>query len=72
MKKHSLFKMIAITLAIAVILTWIFPITYYGYSYTEESVLPVGIFELFKSLPTLFNFKKPYNSLRHYGTKKLS
>ena len=56
MKKHSLFKMIAIIVAVTVILSWIFPITYYGYSYTEEAVSPVGIFELFSSWPTLFNF----------------
>lgn len=56
MKKHSLFKMIAIFVAVAVILSWIFPITYYGYSYTEEAVSPVGIFELFSSWSTLFNF----------------
>lgn len=56
MKKHSLFKMIAILVAVAVILSWIFPITYYGYSYTENAVSPVGILELFSSWPTLFNF----------------
>lgn len=56
MKKHSLFKMIAIIIAIAVVLTWIFPITYYGYSYTEEAVSPVGLFDLFSMWPTLFNY----------------
>lgn len=56
MKKHSLFKMIAIMVAVAVILSWIFPITYYGYSYTEDAVSPVGILELFSSWPTLINY----------------
>jgi len=56
MKKHSLFKMIAIVIAIAVILTWFLPVTYYGYSYTEEAVSEVGLFELFSIWPTLFNF----------------
>ena len=56
MKKHSLFKMIAIFVAVAVILSWIFPITYYGYSYTEDAVSPVGLLELFSSWPTLINY----------------
>lgn len=56
MKKHSLFKMIGITIIVAVLLTWIFPITYYGYSLTEESRSQVGLFELFSYGPIIFNY----------------
>lgn len=56
MKKHSLFKAIGITILVAVLLTWIFPITYFGYSFTEEARSQVGLFELFSVGPVLFNF----------------
>lgn len=56
MKKHSLFKVIAITIAVAVLLTWIFPITYFGYSYTEEARSQVGLFELFSMGQVLFTY----------------
>ncbi len=56
MKKHSLFKVIGITILVAVLLTWIFPITYFGYSFTEEARSQVGLFELFTVGPVLFNF----------------
>lgn len=56
MKKHSLFKVIGITIAVAVILTWIFPITYFGYSFTEEARSQVGLFELATVGPVLFQY----------------
>lgn len=56
MKKHSLFKMIGITIIVAVVLTWIFPITYFGYSLTEEARSQVGLFELFSYGPTIFYY----------------
>lgn len=56
MKKHSLFKMIGITILVAVVLTWIFPITYFGYSLTEEARSQVGLFELFSYGPTIFYY----------------
>jgi len=56
MKKHSLFKVIGITILVAVLLTWFFPITYYGYSFTEEARSQVGLFELLSVGPVLFNF----------------
>lgn len=56
MKKHSLFKMIGITIMVAVLLTWIFPITYFGYDLVEESRMQVGLFELFSFGPTIFYY----------------
>lgn len=56
MKKHSLFKMIGITIIVAVVLTWIFPITYFGYSLTEEARSQVGLFELFSTGPVIMNY----------------
>ena len=56
MKKHNLFKVIGITIIVAVLLTWIFPITYFGYSLTEEARSQVGLFELFSYGPVLFYY----------------
>lgn len=56
MKKYSLFKMIGITIIVAVLLTWIFPITYFGYDLVEESRMQVGLFELFSYGPTIMNY----------------
>ena len=56
MKKHSLFKMIGLTIIVAILLTWIFPITYFGYSLTEDARSQVGLFELFSYGPTLFYY----------------
>jgi len=56
MKKHSLFKVIGITIIVAILLTWIFPITYFGYSLTEEARSQVGLFELFSYGPTIFYY----------------
>ena len=56
MKKHNLFKVIGITIIVAVLLTWIFPITYFGYSLTEGARSQVGLFELFSYGPVLFYY----------------
>lgn len=56
MKKHSIFKMIGITIIVAILLTWIFPITYFGYGLMEESRMQVGLFELFSFGPTVFYY----------------
>ena len=56
MKKHNLFKVIFITIIVAVLLTWFFPITYFGYSYTEEARSQVGLFELFTYGPVIFQY----------------
>lgn len=46
MKKKSLLVAILITIAIAVLLTWIFPVSYFQYSLIESAREQVGIFEL--------------------------
>lgn len=56
MKKHSLFKVIGITIIVAVLLTWIFPVTIFGYSLTEEARSQVGLFELFTFGPVIFYY----------------
>lgn len=56
MKKHNLFKVIGITIIIAVLLTWIFPITYFGYGLTEEVRSQVGLFEFFSYGPVVFQY----------------
>lgn len=56
MRKHSLFKMIGITIIVAILLTWIFPITYFGYSLMEEARMQVGLFEIVSFGPTVFNY----------------
>lgn len=47
MKKNSLFKILGVIIVIAILLTWIFPITYFGYELMEEPRSQVGLFELF-------------------------
>ena len=47
MKKHNLFKVIGITILVAVLLTWIFPVTYYSYGQLVEDVRQrAGIFDV--------------------------
>lgn len=46
MKKKSLFAVIAIVIIIALLSTWIFPVSYYQYSLVEGTREQVGIFEL--------------------------
>lgn len=48
MKKHNLFKVVMITIVIAVLLSWIFPVTYYNANYglVEEARDQIGIFSL--------------------------
>ena len=48
MKKHNLFKVVMITIAIAVVLSWLLPITYYSSSagLVEESRDYIGIFDV--------------------------
>ena len=52
----NLAKIILVTILLSIILTWIFPITYFGYSLTEEAKMEVGLFELFSYGPTIFNY----------------
>ncbi len=56
MKKHSLFKVIGITIIVAVLLTWIFPVTYYGYSLVEEARQQIGLFDFMSMGPTTFYY----------------
>lgn len=46
MKKRSLFTVIAIAIVISLLLTWVFPISYYQYSLVESAREQVGIFEI--------------------------
>ncbi|MDD6878803.1 MAG: hypothetical protein PUD59_01040 [bacterium] len=48
MKKHNLFKVIGITILVAVILTWILPITYYSYGIVSDGTRSqIGLSDLF-------------------------
>lgn len=46
MKKHNLFKVVMIAMAVVVVLSWILPITYYSGGVLEEPISQIGIFEL--------------------------
>ncbi len=46
MKKHNLFKVITITILVALLLTWIFKITYYNSGLIEDARAQAGIFDL--------------------------
>jgi len=53
---NNLAKIILGTILLSIILTWIFPITYFGYSLMEDAKMEVGLFELFSYGPTIFNY----------------
>lgn len=49
MKRHDLIKVILITLAIVVVLSWVLPLTYYssnGLLVEDDPISPIGMFEL--------------------------
>lgn len=47
MKKHNLLKVLLITLAVVVVMSWIFPITYFSSTgLVEEDVQRIGIFSI--------------------------
>ena len=48
MKKHNLFKVVGISILVAVLLTWILPTTYYQYELTSGARSQVGLFDLLK------------------------
>ncbi len=57
MKKHSLFKIIGITILVAVILTWIFPITFLSYGdIIDQGRHQIGLFDLISFGPTTFYY----------------
>lgn len=46
MKKHNLLKVIGITILVTLLLTWIFPVTYYNYGLVEDARQRAGIFDV--------------------------
>lgn len=46
MKKHNLLKIVGISILVTVLLTWIFPITYYNYGIVEDARQRAGIFDV--------------------------
>ena len=46
MKKHNLLKVIGISILIAVLLTWILPVTYFNSQLVEETRQRAGIFDV--------------------------
>ena len=47
MKKHNIFKVILITLALFMVLTWIFPSAIFQSAYDEQGRIQMGIFDIF-------------------------
>ena len=50
MKKHNLFKVVLITIFVAVALSWLLPVTYYSTSLVEDARDQIGIFEIMNYL----------------------
>ncbi|HHW68790.1 MAG TPA: hypothetical protein GX747_00420, partial [Tenericutes bacterium] len=51
MKNHKLFKVILLSFLFYVILTWLIPAgSYSGTTFTLGSTIPVGVFDIFKSI----------------------
>ena len=50
MKKHNLFKVVLITIFVAVALSWLLPVTYYSTSLVEDARDQIGIFEVMNYL----------------------
>ena len=46
MKKHNLFKVVLITICVAVLLSWLLPVTYYSTSLVEDTRDQIGVFDL--------------------------
>ena len=56
MKKNNIFKVVCVTLLIAVILTWILPSTYYGTSLVDNGRLQIGIVDLFNYITAIVSY----------------
>lgn len=56
MKKHNIFKVVCITILIAVVLTWILPSTYYSQGVIDNGRMQIGIFDLFSYLTALLSY----------------
>jgi len=56
MKKNNIFKVVCITILIAVILTWILPSTYYSSSIVDNGKLQIGLVDLFNYLTAIVSY----------------
>lgn len=58
MKKHSIGKVVLITMIVCLVLTWIFPAAYYSGEYVDQGRVQMGLFDL-------FNY--PLTALSYFG-----
>jgi len=56
MKKHNIFKVVCITILVAVLLTWIIPSSYYSNGVVDNGRLQVGLFDLFSYLTAIVSY----------------
>ena len=56
MKKHNIFKVVSITLLVAVLLTWVLESTYYSGEVVNNGKLQVGIFDLFSYFSAILSY----------------
>lgn len=56
MKKNNIFKVVCITILIAVLLTWIIPATYYSGGIVDNGRIQVGLFDLFGYLSAIVSY----------------
>lgn len=47
MKRHNIIKIVLLTLAVFLVLTWIFPSAYFQTSYVEQGRIQMGLFDMF-------------------------
>ncbi len=58
MKKHSIIKVVLITILVMLLLTWVFPSAVFSSGYTEQGRVQMGLFDL-------FNY--PLTALSYFG-----
>ena len=58
MKKHSVIKVVLVTILVMLILTWVFPTAVFSGSYTDQGRIQMGLFDL-------FNY--PLTALSYFG-----
>lgn len=56
MKKHNIFKVVCITILVAVLLTWILPSTYYSGGIVDNGRTQLGLFDLFGYLTAIISY----------------
>ena len=56
MKKNNIFKVVCITIFIAVLLTWIVPSSYYNNGLVDNGLNQVGLFDLFGYLTAIVSY----------------